>query len=145
MFMGTSYYDGVIFIPKQDIYFLGWGLFACYRGHDQTFKIQWKINEDRSAQHTVSFKHSERDPEKNWHEVDITTLGESPIFCPEGTKINVLAYPQTDDMRRIWYGEQGSSAHRDQIPDQDNIFDMMRSPEKYDSNEEFGQFPYILY
>ena len=34
MFMGTSYYDGIVFVPKVNIIFFGWGLFASYRGYD---------------------------------------------------------------------------------------------------------------
>jgi hypothetical protein len=34
MFMGTSYFDGIIFIPKVNVTFYGWGLFASYRGYD---------------------------------------------------------------------------------------------------------------
>ena len=52
---------------------------------------------------------------------------------------------ERDEERRTWYGVEGASRYRDQIPDQDNIFDMVRSPERYDSNEEYGTFPFILY
>lgn len=93
MFMGTSYYDGIVFIPKVNITFFGWGIFASYRGHDQTFNVRWKIDSEYSDKYEVSFVHSERDPEGNWHEVDLRNLGVSPIFVPAGTRLNVLAYP----------------------------------------------------
>ena len=145
MFMGCSYYDGIVFIPKVNIHFFGWGLFASYRGHDQAFHVRWKIDDDYSEKYEVSFRHEERDPENNWHEVDLRTLGVSPIYCPAGTRVNVLAYPDEDEMRRTWYGEEGRIELREQIPDQENIFDVERSDERYDTSENYGQFPYILY
>lgn len=145
MFMGTSYYDGIIFVPKVNITFFGFGLFASYRGHNQTFHIRWKIDDEYSDKYEMSFQHSERDPENNWHEVDIRNLGVAPIFIPSGTKVNVLAYPFEDDMRRTYYGDYGRREHREQIPEQENLFDIVNSPERYDSSEGYGQFPYILY
>ena len=79
------------------------------------------------------------------HEVDLRDLGVQPIFCQAGTRINVLAQPRTDEMRRTWYGEQGSTEYRDQIQDQENIFDVAYSDEQYNTNSSYGQFPYILY
>jgi len=117
MFMGTSYYDGIVFIPKVNITFFGWGLFASYRGHDQTFNIRWKIDNDYSDKFEISFVHSERDPENNWHEVDIRNVGVQPIFVPAGSRLNLLAYPTTDDMRRTFYGDYGRGSDREAIPD----------------------------
>ena len=34
LLMGTSCWDGVVFIPKVNITFFGWGLFASFRGND---------------------------------------------------------------------------------------------------------------
>ena len=72
----------------------------------------------------MSFIHSEKDPENNWHEVDIRNLGVIPIFVAAGTRINCLAYPVTDDMRRTYYGDYGRASDRSSIPDQDDIFDI---------------------
>jgi hypothetical protein len=93
----------------------------------------------------MSFSHNDRDTEGNWHEVDIRNLGVSPIYCAAGTRINVLAYPHTDDMRRTFYGDYGRACDRSAIPDQEDIFDIARSDERYDTSEGYGQFPYILY
>ena len=138
MFMGTGNYDGIVFIPKVNITFFGWGLFASYRGHDQTFNIRWKIDGEYSDKHIVSFVNSERDLEMHSHEVDLRNIGVAPIFIPAGTQLNLLAYPQTDDMRRTYYGDQGRSDYREQIPNQDNIFDIVRSDERYDTSENYG-------
>ena len=145
MFMGTGYYDGIVMIPKVNITFFGWGLFASYRGHNQTFNVRWKIDQEYSDKYEVSFVHAERDMEMNTHEVDLRNLGVAPIFIPAGTRLNLLAFPQTDDMRRTWYGEYGRSEYREEIPDQENIFDVERSDERYDTSDNYGQFPYILY
>ena len=75
MFMSTSHYDGIVFVPKVNIFFFGWGLFGAYRGADQTFQIRWKIDDVYSDKYEATFRHSERNPENNWHEVDIRNLG----------------------------------------------------------------------
>ena len=55
-FIGTSYYDGIFFILKFSIHFFGWGLYASYRGHDQTFSVRWKIDDEYSEKFDVTFK-----------------------------------------------------------------------------------------
>jgi hypothetical protein len=40
-YMNTRYYDAVVFIPKRNIVFYGWGLFASFTGNDFDLKVQW--------------------------------------------------------------------------------------------------------
>jgi hypothetical protein len=40
-YMNTRYWDAVVFIPKRNIVFFGWGLFANFNGSDMDLKVQW--------------------------------------------------------------------------------------------------------
>jgi hypothetical protein len=37
--MSTSYWDAVVFIPKKDIWFFGFGLFSNYNNKDIGIKL----------------------------------------------------------------------------------------------------------
>jgi hypothetical protein len=40
-YMNTRYWDAVVFIPKRNIIFYGWGVFANFNGADVDLKVQW--------------------------------------------------------------------------------------------------------
>ena len=39
-------WDSVIFIPKRDILFLGFGMFVTFKNDDVKLKIQWRLGKD---------------------------------------------------------------------------------------------------
>ena len=41
-------YDSLIFIPRRDILFIGFGMMANHRGRDITFIFKWKIDSEES-------------------------------------------------------------------------------------------------
>jgi hypothetical protein len=136
-YMNTTYYDAVVFVPKKNIVFFGWGLFANYNGKDISYKVAWRIGKDgvKSDEHEVSFLDSEKDPEKKWNTVDLRKLGVKPIRVSEGEHIHVMAkiVEGTDDARRCFYGYGGYRERICNIPNQEYDFDTDYSSENDNS------------
>jgi hypothetical protein len=108
-YMNTVYWDAVVFVPKRNIVFLGWGIFANYNSKDVTCMVQWQIGEEsKSEEYEVELIDSEKDEEKKWFTVDIRDLGQKPIKVSEGTQITVKVKVTNDDNRRCFYGYCGS-------------------------------------
>ena len=107
-YMNTRYWDAVIFKPKRNIWFFGWGLFANYNGKDIKVKIQWKIDEEQSEEFELEFADGSKDAEKKWHTIDIRDVGVKPIKVNEGQVIHVKTKVDDDEMRRCFYGYSGS-------------------------------------
>ena len=45
-YMSSSYWDAVVFIPKRDIWFFGFGLFSNYNNKDVGIKFQWNLGKE---------------------------------------------------------------------------------------------------
>ena len=50
-----DYLDAVIFKPKRDIVFYGYGVFSSYFKRDFTVKCGWEIEDERSEMHQITF------------------------------------------------------------------------------------------
>jgi len=82
-YLEVSNYDAVIFVPKCKIYFHGFGIMGNYNKKDVTYKVQWIIEEDASAEYEILKPYADIDTEKLWHEIILTELGEKPILIKE--------------------------------------------------------------
>lgn len=69
--MSINYWEGIVFIPKRDVWFYGWGVFAEKNGEDMPLDVQWHIGEERSEQFSFIMKDADKDPENKWHSIDI--------------------------------------------------------------------------
>jgi len=49
-YMETYSWDAVIFVPKRNIKFLGFGIMASYNDKDMKYKIKWVIDDDDSME-----------------------------------------------------------------------------------------------
>ena len=109
--MSTSYWDAVAFIPKKDIWFCGFGLFANYNCKDIVFKIQWHLGKEgeeyASEEYEVELKDSDKDTEKKWWLIDIRDVGEKPLKVRDGTYLHIKVKVDSDDNRRCHYGYNG--------------------------------------
>ena len=47
----------------------------------------WEIDGEKSEEHKYAVVDADKDPEKKWNEINITTLGCQPIKVSEGQKI----------------------------------------------------------
>lgn len=144
--MNQSYFDAVIFKPKCNIVFHGFGLFANYNGHNLDLKVAWAIGEEKSDEFTLTKRDDEKDSEKKWHTITLNELGVKPIKVLEGTQIHVMAKVTNDNCRRVFYGYEGYHNKLESIPDQDFDFETEYSSFNDNStNQDWGQFPFILY
>ena len=71
-YMNTVHYDAVVFVPKVDIVFFGYGIFANYNGADMKYKVQWQIGKEgeKSEEYEIDCPDGDKDPEKKWHTHD---------------------------------------------------------------------------
>ena len=81
--------DAVIFKPKRDIVFYGYGVFSSYYKRDITIKCGWEIDDERSEMHEITFVEADKS-EKNTFDFLLTDVGEKPIKVKEGSSIHVL-------------------------------------------------------
>ena len=80
-------WDAVIFVPKRNIKFLGFGLMANYNNKDMKYKIKWVIDgEDEFGDEGLLYEvaDADKDPEKKWFSIRIADLGYKPIKINEG-------------------------------------------------------------
>ena len=107
--MNTRYFDAVVFKPKRNIIFYGFGVFANYNGEDVDLKFKWKIGDD--GEHSEEFKQvyadSDKDPDRKWFTIDIRDFGVKPIKVGEGERLHVMAAVNNDNCRRCFYGYCG--------------------------------------
>jgi len=47
-YMNTRYWDAVVFVPKRNVMFFGFGVMANYNGKDMKIKVQWNVGETDS-------------------------------------------------------------------------------------------------
>jgi len=52
-YMNTRYYDAVVFKPKMNIQFHGFGVFANYNNKDVIYTVQWSLNDDKSEEFQI--------------------------------------------------------------------------------------------
>ena len=123
-YMNTRYWDAVVFIPKRNVIFHGFGVFANYNGKDVTYKVQWNINDADSEEFEIMKSDGDKDPEKKWHDINIKDLGCKPVKVAEGTRIHCKIKVTDDDHRRCFYGYSGYKDRYSVLPDQEYDFDM---------------------
>ena len=102
-------FEGVLFKPKSKMYFLGFGHMGCRRGDekDQKVTVKWIINEVHSEEYQTILPDAEKDPEKQWFEIDIQQFGEKPIPVSDGDKIHCLIKTSEDARYTVYYGYDG--------------------------------------
>lgn len=117
-YMNTRYWDAVVFIPKRNIVFFGWGLFANFNGTDMDLKVQWQIGEqgEKSDEYELKMSDSDKEPEKKWFTIDIREFGVKPIKVNEGERIHVKCKVGNDEQRRCFYGYSGNKEKYSVIP-----------------------------
>jgi len=78
------------------------------------YTVQWHIDDVQSPEYNVSFPDSEKDSEKKYYEMNITThCGEQPVQVNEGQKITLKVklgpeYTGNDENEaHIYFGHEG--------------------------------------
>ena len=117
--MERSSWDAVIFIPKRNIRFHGFGVYANWGAKDMKYQIKWYIGDEEYGEREFEIADSEKDPEKKWFEIYLNDLGEKPINVSEGQEINLCIRVTTTDyeIRRCFYGYRGYERDYSVLPD----------------------------
>jgi hypothetical protein len=105
--MNQSYCDAVIFKPKRNVLFYGFGLMSSYNSVPVKYTINWAINDQKGEEFNCDFEDSEKDPEKKWYTIDFRNYGIKPIKVNEGEAIHCIAKVRDDESRRCFYGYSG--------------------------------------
>jgi len=137
-YMNTSYFDAVIFVPKCNIKFHGFGVFANYNNMDCTYIVKWYIDDDKSDEYEIEIANDTKDPEKKWMDINLKELGVKPIKVNEGQKLHCCIKVKSDDYRRCFYGYSGYKDRYSVLPDQDYDFDTEYS--SYNDNSTSGDW-----
>ena len=123
--------DSVIFIPKRDIMFYGYGILSSMSGRDLSFNLQWHTGENgaefSSPKYKVEFKNDDRDPDHKWWSFDIRSVGETPFMVKEGQELHVNMTLATNDSTTIYSGHGGSRHNYSVFEDQPYDFEMRYS------------------
>ena len=88
--MSETYYDAVIFKPKCDVYFLGFGLLNQYEKKDFKLKFKYNIEGVESPETEVDITQDQLQAE-NMFEIDFQKLGISPVSVKADIPIHILA------------------------------------------------------
>lgn len=86
-YMETHNWDAVTFVPKRNVKFFGFGIFASYNNKDMEYKIKYQIGDDMSEEFIYQIADAEKDPEKKWFEILLTNLGAKPVKVAADTNI----------------------------------------------------------
>ena len=73
-----TYADAVVFKPKRDIIFMGYGIFGSYHKRDIMVKVGWEIEGEKSEFYEISLVHEEIS-EEGTHDFKLVDIGEKPI------------------------------------------------------------------
>jgi len=123
-YMSDTYYDAVIFKPKCDVYFLGFGFLNQYEKKD--FKLKFKYNADgqECAETEIDITQDMLGPD-NAFEIDFQKLGITPVPVKADSPIHIMAKVQVSGPMRFNYGYDGYNT--DKIEGQDVDFSIERS------------------
>ena len=47
-YMETYSWDAVVFVPKRNIRFMGFGIMSSYNNKDMAYKVSWAIDDDEN-------------------------------------------------------------------------------------------------
>lgn len=108
----VNYKDAVIFIPKRDVLFIGFGVFSSYYGKDLKIKLGWEIDGDRTDMFDVTFIDADKSSDKIF-DFYLKDVGEKPIKVKEGTEIHLImeAVESDYEQRSTFYGYYGDPRH----------------------------------
>ena len=147
--METYSWDAVVFIPKKNVNFMGFGIMSSYNNKDMAYKVSWAIDEEpNQGELEWSITDAEKHPEKKWFEFHLKDLGHAPVKVSEGQKIHCMVKVVSDDyeQRRCLYGYDGYQRHYSELEDQEYDFDTAHSSYNGNcTNDSWGQIPFILY
>eukprot|EP00347_Sterkiella_histriomuscorum_P020840 403336264 len=142
-YMSDTYYDAIAFRPKQDMYFLGFGLFNQYEKHPFKLKFKFIAEGYESPEIEVDIQQDMLQEDKLF-KIDLQELGIGGVSVKADTLLHLMAKVQMPQSMRFNYGYDGYSP--DTIPGNNPDFTTERSEHNQNSTgQDFGQFPYILY
>ena len=78
MELSTDKWDGVVFKPKHDIIFYGFGIFGSSDGSDLKLKVQWIVDRKKSPEINLQLQNKDIDKHNPWHEFHISKYGFEP-------------------------------------------------------------------
>lgn len=123
--MSINYWEGIVFIPKRDVWWFGFGVFAEKNGRDMPLDVQWHIDDEISEQYHFTMMDADKDPVNKWHSIDIREkFDHPPIRVSEGQRIAIKIRPTDDDRRRTWIGTHGGHNYYSTKEGQDYDFDV---------------------
>ena len=109
-YMSETQWDAVVFKPKKDIYFLGFGFLNQYEKKD--FKITFKYNVDGNDSPEMEFDICQDTAVDNMLEVDFQKLGISPIAVRAEVQLHLMAKAHCSTSLRFNYGYDGYNPER---------------------------------
>ena len=143
---GYYTWDAICFVPKEDIWFFGFGCMSSEERRDITLQVKWDIDGSLSDQHEISFLDGDRCPEKSWHTIDIRNFDVQPIKVHQGQKIHIMMRVTAEHMKYFFYGQYGDQTYYSKIEGQGYDFEVERS--SYNDNNtsvDTGHIPFIYY
>jgi len=108
-YLDSYSWDAVIFVPKRNVMFHGFGIFSNWSKKDMKYRLKWYIGGEESEEKEFEIVDADADPEKRWYEINFSDMGEKPIKVSEGTEIDICIGCCTSDYeyRRCFYGNNG--------------------------------------
>ena len=69
--MNLNHWEAIVFVPRRDVFFYGFGVFAHKDGLDLPVDVQWHIDGEKHEMFHVTLNDADADPEHKWHSIDI--------------------------------------------------------------------------
>lgn len=110
-YMSDTYYDAVVFKPKSDVVFLGFGLLNHYEKKDFKLKFKHNIGGQEISEVEIEIT-QDKLGEDGQFEIDYQKLGIAPVSVKADTPIHVMARVQLSAPMRFNYGYDGYNPER---------------------------------
>ena len=69
--LSTRSWDSVAFVPRTQVFFIGFGAMSNSEKKDIKLKIMWDIGGEKSEEYEVDLNEADKDLDKNWFDIDI--------------------------------------------------------------------------
>ncbi len=102
-YMSDTYFDAVVFKPKIDVYFLGFGLFKHYEGATYTLTFKYSIEQEQSEEFNVEVT-KEMYSENGIYFFDFQELGMPPVKVSAEANLHVCVKSRCSTNNRFNYG-----------------------------------------
>lgn len=109
-YLSTTSTDAIKFIPKKDVYWLGFGMYGNYNKKDMPMKFWYFIDDEQeSEKYEVTVIESELEQPEKTFDVFLKDYGIKPIKISAGQKLTILqiAVSTERELCRQWYGADG--------------------------------------